>query len=476
MPTDPAAVLAMPPRPATLLPAQRAALARFGASDQAGLLLEMRLGKTLAAVRWALCRFQKRGTARRGRILVVAPTTPLVSWEQTLASEGEPYALAVGSAARRSQVARDQATRWTLTTYHAFWRTPEILRPRPPARPWDAVILDEATAIKSPRSQCTKAALKHLVQAPLRAILTGEIQPQSLFDVWCPMAFLGGGRFMGFGNFWKWRDAVGYRAGFEWDVKARWRPKIKEAVHRDALVLTRDSPGISLPGGRRTREVRQGEMDPAARRAYARVFRDWASGGRETKVAAVVANWLRQIAGGHAPGASVPCWKVREVVGLLTGELARESAVVFFVYNRELARVWRALRNARVSGITWLAGEVPLEERARRIRLFSQGRRRVMLAQVKCARMGIDLSAADTAIYYSSPWSFEDRRQSEFRIESALKSTTTLIVDLVTRDSVDEAVQETMLERRTTSKWFAERVLEREEGRAAGGPRRATRG
>jgi SNF2 family DNA or RNA helicase len=147
------------------------------------------------------------------------------------------------------------------------------------------------------------------------------------------------------------------------------------------------------------------------------------------------------------------------VVSLITGELVREQVVVWFAFNRELARVWQALKKAGVEA-TWVAGEVGMDERRRRAGLFQEGKRRVMLAQIKCARMGVDLSAADTEIYFSNSWSFEDRKQSEDRIEHPNKKATLLVIDLVTEGTVDEDVVETMKERRADTAWFVSKVMQ----------------
>lgn len=434
-----------------LMPHQQVGMDRFGRRDTAAWLLEMRLGKTLLTIRWVLRRLRARGgPLADARVLVVAPSTPLVSWMSELDAESQPWALSRGAAKKRDEAVA--SARWTLTTYECVWRTPKIL-----ATKWDAVILDESTAIKTSRSKVTKFTLKHLIRAPIRAILTGEVEPQGLQDVWCQMAFVGGGSFMGFKNFWKWRDAAFYRAGFDWLIKHTWKAKIKEATHAEAYVLTRKQAGI---GSVKVPEIRSREMDAEAARLYREVVRTWSVPGIETKHAVVVTTWLRRIAGGHAPGCALPCWKYREVLDLLQGELVKEQVVVWFAFNRELARMWRMLKDAGVS-TTWIAGEVPMPERRRRLAMFQSGQRRVMLAQIKCARMGTDMSAADTEVYFSTTYSFEDRRQSEDRIEHPKKKTTLLVVDLVTKDTVDEDVQEAMRIRRIDSAWFAKRVQEK---------------
>lgn len=432
-----------------LMPHQQTGFQLGAERDAMAWLMEMRLGKTLLCIRWVLHRLRQRGLAPgKARVLVVAPSTPLGSWMFELGEEGIPFGVARGTARQREKGVA--AGGWTLTTYESVWRTPAIKNVA-----WDAVVLDESTAIKSPRAKVTRWVLKNLTTSPIRAILTGEIQPQSQMEVWPQMAFVSGGSFMGFNNYWKFEQAASYAIGYERIIKQDWRQRIKRETHKAAYVLTREQAGL---GNVKVRETRSREMDPAARALYREVMRTWTVPGLETKHAVVTATWLRRIVGGHCPTHSLPCWKYDEVLSLLKGELANEQVVVWFAFNRELARMWRLLKGADIS-TSWVAGEVDLDERRRRVALFQSGKRRVMLAQIRCARMGVDMSAADTEIYFSNSWSFEDRRQSEDRIEHPKKKATLLVLDLVTKNTVDEDVVEAMQDRRVDSEWFTRKVM-----------------
>ena len=61
--------------------------------------------------------------------------------------------------------------------------------------------------------------------------------------------------------------------------------------------------------------------------------------------------------------------------------------------------------------------------------------------------MGINLSAADTAIYFSNSWALQDRLQSEDRILSP-ENNTLLYIDLITKNTIDEDIMLALQDKR----------------------------
>src|SRR6185369_416947 len=95
----------------------------------------MGLGKTLQA----LC-------ALRGRTLVVAPTSVLPNWRSEIARFRPGLAVALYHGPRRKL---DETADVTITSYALLRLDQEVLA----STEWDAVVLDEAQAIKNPDSQ-----------------------------------------------------------------------------------------------------------------------------------------------------------------------------------------------------------------------------------------------------------------------------------------------------------------------------------
>jgi hypothetical protein len=430
---------------------QQEAFDRYADSDEAAFIMEMRLGKTITAIRWMQHRLAARGEdPADARVLVVAPSTPLVSWQEELDKEGVKWMMIKGSREKRNMLLHSAEPGWRLMQYETIIYTLEATNFR-----WHGVIADESTAIKNPKSRITKAFLKAFSKASVRAILTGLVNPETLREVWTQFAFAAGGRFMDCSNYWTWQQRHFYKAGFDVVARPGSAAKIKEATHAAGFFLTRAQAGI---GSKKIREKLTGELRTGTLIAYRDAVKTWEIPGLDTKHAFVVTTWLRRMTGGHMPGRELECWKYAATLDLLQTQLKGEQVVIWFAFNLELARMWREMKKLGLSA-TWVSGEVEVPERRRRRRLFAEGKRQYFLCQVACGKYGLDLSAADTEIYFSSPYSFEGRRQSEDRIEHPLKRSPLLVVDLVTERTVDEDVLESLEHKNESAEWLTQRAM-----------------
>lgn len=418
--------------------------------------MEMRLGKTLVAIRWMQSCL---AAIKQPKVLVLGPLSVLSGWEDELREEGiTPTWLRGPSADKRIDLAvtGDASQVWHLLNYEGLRATPELGQ-----LPWDGVILDESTAIRNPQAQTSALVLSSFANTKYRAILSGLPAPEGPLDYFQQMRFLFG-EFMGCKNWWSFRHKW-YKPGFTtWD----WIPKpgailsIRNAVWSNAFVLTRTEAGI---GSRKVREKRMVELPARARKIYDRIETEWAvSPDCQTQWRVVVQTWLAQVTGGYSPeNQLLHDAKFRELELLLTGELKEEPVVVWFRYNRELFGVESRLQEAGISCITYTGAlSVDKGERAEAMRLFRTGKVRVLLAQVKCARFGLDCSAASTAIYYSNTYSLEDRRQSEDRMVHPKKRDPLLYIDLLAWDTVDEDVYAALLDKNVTAQIFMHKVIE----------------
>ncbi len=418
---------------------QKAALDYALAKPHPALFMEMRLGKTLVAIR-----------AIRARelypCLVVAPLSVLTAWEDELGREG--YGPADVRVLRRKQDLLD-GSRWNLCHY-------ELLRMRPDLaqRQWGAVVLDESTRIKNPKAQTTKLCLAGFRDVESRFLLSGLPSPESPLEFFTQFTFQTGA-FLGCRNYWSFRRRFFQQYGFDWVPRPDARARIKEEVRKRAFCLTRKQAGI---GSQKVYEVRTVEPSKEQLKLTKQVVADYQLFDEETKWMPVVQTWLAQLAGGFAKEQQVGDGKFKELLALLKGELVQEQAIVFFRFNRELKEAERLLREAGISVGTML-GETTVEDRAVLGRAFRAGTIRVALLQIKVARFGIDLSAASTAIYFSNSYSLEDRLQSEDRIVHPSKKEPLLYIDLVTKQSLDPIVVRALRDKKSDAQYFSSRLL-----------------
>lgn len=434
--------------------------------DAVAFFMEMRLGKTAVSIRWAR---QSMGGIP-SRTLVVAPLTTLDGWRRELRAEGvladEIVMLAGVDARERVRRAVEFTGQWFLINYEGVRLWPGI-----GLLPWDAVILDESTRIKNPQAQVTKVVTRKLFDVKHRAILTGLPNPEGSLNYFSQMQFINGGTFMGFSNFWSFREALFMQIGYDWvprrakDGKPGTRQRIKKAVGELAFVMTRKEAGV---GSKLVTERRTVPMNADQRKAHKEIKSHFRFGELETKFAGTQHVWMQRVAGGFSPDRANPAVmsdaKLREILALLTGELKGEPLVVWFHFNEELAYVYHALKDKGYS-VMALLGATPLEKRFDRLAKFQKGRFQIFCIQEALGQFGLDLSRADTEIYYSNAWSLELRNQSQDRLVHPKKKVPLLAIDLVTEGSTDEDVVETLMDKSIDARSFSSRLLERVNAR-----------
>lgn len=416
------------------------------------LFMEMRLGKTLVAIRSSL---------RRGfkKVLVIAPATALPDWYDELKEEG----------VRRVRYMKPRNKKeerllpfldFGLSSFEYIVRHPEIAN----GGAWDCVIVDESTRIKEPTAKVTKFMLKNFRNCT-RYILSGFPAPEDPLEYVCQMLFLNG-ELMGCETYWDFRKkhCIPPMVGYDWTLKKSSKITLKKYIAKNAFVLTREVAGVYTPQVYETRYV---DQTPSQKKATKALLQDFQLKGHSTKWTVVTASWVAQIAGGLFKDVRYSNKKEAELVKLLEGELKNEYVVIFFRHTQEIEAVSKLLerRGTRFKTVT---GDTPKGERAKTTREFRYGKTpsyKVILAQIKCVKFSVNFAAASTAIYYSNSHSLEERVQSEQRIIHVSKSYPVLYIDLVTANTIDEDILEGIKNKTLAAREYLKLALENVKGR-----------
>jgi SNF2 family DNA or RNA helicase len=211
------------------------------------------------------------------------------------------------------------------------------------------------------------------------------------------------------------------------------------------------------------------DLTPEQRKEYRKVEREYVCGEQETQWAVVLHTWLSRLSGGFRPGDAVGgdptvggnvfhTHKTNELLSLLHGELHGEKVVVWCRFNQEIDHLHDVL-NVDGVNVRKINGQTPVSQREEIQKYFNTTDYiQVVLCQIKGGLKGVSLWGADTAIYYSTGWSMEDRYQSEDRTIHPSKTTPQLIIDLVMRDTVDEDVVYALLDKSCTADEFLRRM------------------
>jgi len=420
----------------------------YAKTEHPALFMEMRLGKTLVVIR-RCATYRPREPHLGLRVLIVAPNSALGSWEDELTTENIDWIRLLGTSKKRFTLLDEgvheetEKPRYILTNKESHSSVPEMGDVK-----WDAVVLDESQFIKNPKTATTKFYTREFRDVPHRWVLTGTPNPEGDQEFFTQMLFLHGD-FMGFKNYYGWQNAlfIPHPAGFGWLPKSLTRKKIQKAVGERALVMRRRDVGVEK---HKVEEVRWLNLPAKVRKEYDSIENEFASESTRTKWAGAKFQWLRQLCGGFGvEGDLVHKEKTSALTELITGELAREQVVVWFNYNAELREATKILqKKVKVMSMT---GETPPTLREKYRRAFQAGKIRVLCIQQAIAQTGMNLSASDTAIYFSQPASYLAWKQTQDRILDLGQDSSLLLLYLVIRESVDEDIHHALREKGVNS-------------------------
>lgn len=442
----------------TLYPHQKRAMKYINQQPHRALFMAMRTGKTLPTIRTieqTQPRYKRIGT----RALIIAPNSALGSWMDELDAEGiDRYVLLEGTRAQRLDKLTSGARYYLLNT--EGWRSiPEIASEDWVA--WDHVVIDESTSIKNPKTRITKFFLnnKTFRNIPHRWALTGTPNPEGALNFWCQLAWLDS-RAFGCRSFWAFRAKYFEPEMFNWYPTKEGEKLIADYLAERTFILRKQDAKIKV---RTVTERRYIKMPRPWRKIYSDLEEEFVlriDGGElgRTMFAGQRWHWLRQLCGGFVGGA--PTWngKLNELKYLLTNELASDQVVVWSCYNDELRGITRELQAQDISA-RYMCGEHSPSERRQMLKDFNRGRIRVWCIQQAVANMGIDISKADTQIFYTASPALRIHQQCQERLVNLNRKTPILTIFLIVEDSVDQDVIHSLIDKRWDSQALLNKAI-----------------
>jgi len=427
---------------ATLRPYQAEGLAflqHLLAHQVGGILADdMGLGKTLQTIAHIL----REKTAGRlsAPVLVVAPTSLLFNWRR----EMKRFAPALRALTLKGS---DRRPLWKLLAQHdvGLITYATLLRDEEVASrlEFHLVILDEAQAIKNPRSQCRRAACQ--LSARQRLCLTGTPIENNLGEMWSLMDFVNPG-LLG--------DEEAFRARYSIPVeregnaerlaelRGRLAPyllrRTKEAVAQNLPPKTEIVHPIELVGAQR-------DLYESLRvSAHAEVRQAIADRGLAGSTIAILDALMKlrqcccdpQLLPGNR-GQDIPeSAKWEYFLSLLADNLAAGRRVlVFSQFTRMLARMAHTLRERGI-GFVELTGATV--HRQKPIDAFERGEANVFLISLKAGGAGINLTSADTVIHYDPWWNPAAQAQATDRAHRIGQRKPVFVHKLIVAGSVEE--------------------------------------
>jgi superfamily II DNA or RNA helicase len=427
---------------ATLRPYQHAGLnwmQHLREHDAAGVLADdMGLGKTLQTIAHLAAEKEARRLDRPS--LIVMPTSLVGNWQRELRKFAPHLRVVVWHGPnRRRNLEPLRRAEVVLTTYPLMCRDQELFE----SLELHYLVLDEAQAVKNPRSQAAAAA--RALTARHRLCLTGTPIENNLEELWSLFQFLMPGM-LGTAEQFRQRfrtpiEQVGDDERLE-ALRERVAPfilrRLKETVASELPPKTVLVRPVELAGDQRDLYE---SIRIAAHADVRKVIRE-NTFARSTIAVLDALMKLRQVccdprllavpAARDVQGSA----KYQALLSLLERQLAQGRRVlVFSQFTRMLALISEGLLERGVRHLT-LTGQTT--DRQARVDAFEQGKADVFLISLKAGGTGLNLVSADTVIHYDPWWNAAAQAQAEDRAYRIGQSRPVFVHNLIVAGSVEE--------------------------------------
>ena len=427
---------------ASLRPYQEAGvrwLAELIEHDAGGVLADdMGLGKTLQTITHLL-REKQSGRADRPS-LVVMPTSLVGNWQRELKKFApELKVVVLHGPKREGQRSAAHGADIVLTSYPVLVRDIEHFR----GQPYYLVILDEAQAVKNPRSLAARAVRE--LTARHRLCLSGTPIENNLEELWSLFDFLMPGHL---GELERFRTQFRIpieRLGNQLKLEALRNAvapfvlrRMKETVAKDLPPKTEIVRSVELTGDQR--ELYE-SIRVAAHGDVRRAIREKGVQGATVAILDALMK-LRQVCCDPRL-VSVPSARgVKESAKfelffeLLETQLSQKRRVlVFSQFTRMLELIALGLEE-RGRPYVELTGAT--QERQRVVDRFEAGEVDVFLISLKAGGTGLNLTSADTVIHYDPWWNAASQAQATDRAHRIGQTRPVFVYNLIATASVEE--------------------------------------
>ncbi len=395
---------------------------------------EMGLGKTIQTLAVLL------GRASLGPALVVAPTSVGPGWvheTQSFAPSLRP--LLYRGPKRRAMLSDLTEGDVLITSYDLLALDIGFLADIE----FSSFVLDEAQAVKNPRTRRARAGLR--VKAPFRVALTGTPLENHLGELWSIFHSINPGLLGSWDDFQR-RFALPIERDGDMEARDRLAARLRPFLLR----RTKAEVAPELPP--RTEVIEPIELSPAERQLYVAVRREIlerlaangdgkAGKGRFVVLAGITK--LRRVACHPRlldPDATVPSSKLSTVLDLIDQlEERGERALIFSQFTSHLALLRQALEFREVSYL-YLDGKTPTTRRARLVERWAEGTPGLFLISLKAGGTGLNLMGADYVVHLDPWWNPAVEDQAADRTHRIGQTRPVTVIRLIAQGTIEEAV------------------------------------
>lgn len=411
-------------------------------NDRWALLWDMGTGKTKAIIDDIIWR--KLTGRLKGPVLVFCPSTVrYAGWErQVKLHSGGKLTVEVldGSSKKKiERLAESRADVLILNHEACLFLGDELLHPekvRPGLKRWPYVVFDEVTAYKNITAKRTRVAMK-LAMDVVR-ILTGTPVTNSPADLYAPFTILDPTVFGSWIHFKDHYLVMGGYGGYEIVGYRNMKELTDRVMTRSSRVLAKDV--LDLPPV--TEHEYEVVLEGDTLKHYEQMRKELKTAFQAGEIMAtqtiVQIMRLSQIAGGLLQKGEEYYWipnnpKLKAMEEIIEALPKDSKLVVFCVFRREIEELRNHFQG--LDPITIYGDNTSAQQRGRDIERFQDPTSscRLAIAQIHSGGFGIDLFAAQTAVFYTLNYSLEDYLQARKRIDRYGQTGTVNLIKLVAK-------------------------------------------
>lgn len=450
---------------------QENAVKRFEDYDHCALLWDMGTGKTRTAVEWLRNKIHKTAFTNEFKVLIISPKVTLWNWKSELEPASTTFMVGVVDGTEKKKIEIIKAHPIVVMNPECL-NSSKILDTMKNCK-FQYLIVDESHRFKNPKSKRLKALLSISDAIPYRMILTGTPILANYLDIWAQWRIMDGGVDLG-KNFYVFREKYfrDKNVGFKgrpayypmYIVKPESARELSQIMDRKASRIKKEEC-LSLPD--LVFQTESVEMGKEQAKAY--------SDMEKTLVAAVKAGECT---------ATNALTQVLRMLQILSGYIKTDEETYLFPENPRLDRlkelledltptskmiVWSSFQENYFAisalctslGIQYAELTGLTKEKAAEIDKFQKDPKvRVIIANPAAGGIGVNLTEASYAVYFSRSFSLGDRLQSEARCyrHGSQKHSKITIIDLIVKDTLDEEVLSALKRKESVSDTILDRL------------------
>lgn len=425
------------------------ALQKLEEQGCAALLMDMGLGKSLTSIAITGQLFNDK---KIERVLVICPTSIIGVWLEEFKKFADfDYCIEaiIGTTMSKRKdklklLCHKIGLKVAIINYEATWRMEKELNIYKP----DIIICDESQKIKNPSASQSKTIHRLGVKAKYKIILTGTPVQNSPMDVFSQWKFLDPNIF-GL-SFYAFRNHYAVMGGYYNHQILRYKnmDELTSKAHSVAYRITKEE-ALDLP--EQIFLNRYCELESTARKIYDTVVKESYAElmDGEITVTNVLTKLMRlsQIAGGHVKDDEgrmqvISKSKLNELKDIMEDVIIdnKKKLVIFARFIPEIESIKSLAREMDIR-YSYITGEIKTEERSEMCSKFQNDNNiKLFIAQIQTAGLGITLTAADTAVFYSLDFNYANYSQAIARTHRIGQKNTCTYINLIATETVDEKI------------------------------------